>query len=155
MKAKTRTSHYLRNLLTGGALAMGVLCLLPNIAFADLTHRYSFTNDVTDSVGRANGTVVGNATVSNGSANFPGMTNADYIELPPGLISNYTTATFEFWISPGVNGTWPRIFDFGNQDNGLGANEVYFTPHSGPGDFRMSYAQADPGFNDEHATTGP
>ena len=128
-------------------------------ASAALTHRYSFTNDVTDSVGGANGSIVNNVTISGGAANFPGTNPsgpaADYIQLPPGLISNYTAVTFEFWANVGVNGTWPELYGFGNTNaSGQGANMVMFTPHSGPGDFRMSYAQADPGFNDEHVATG-
>jgi len=31
---------------------------------------------------------------------------------------------------------------------------VMFSPHTAPDDFRMSYAQADPGYNDEHVTRG-
>ena len=61
---------------------------------ADLTHRYSFTSDASDSVGTANGTLMGNTTVAGGVATFPATVasgpGSDYIELPPGLISNYT-----------------------------------------------------------------
>ena len=75
--------------------------------------------------------------------------------MPPGLISNYTTVTFEFWVDVGSNGAWEELYAFGNQDaGGAGANMVMFTPHSGPGDFRMSYAQADPGYDDEHIVAG-
>jgi hypothetical protein len=155
MKAKTLLIKCLNHPVSFRLLALGVVCLLPNLASAGLTHRYSFTNDVTDSVGGANGTLMGNVTISGGAANFPGVTNADYVQLPPGLVSNYTTATFELWVNVGANGTWEELYAFGNQDNGLGANMVMFTPHSGPGDFRMSYAQGDPGYTDEHVTTGP
>ena len=136
-------------------LPLGLAGALCNPAMANLTHRYSFTNDVSDSVAGANGTLKGAVTIVGGAASFPGVTNGDYVQLPPGLISNYTAATFELWVNVGANGTWEELYAFGNQDNGLGANMVMFTPHSGPGDFRMSYAQADPGFNDEHVTTGP
>jgi hypothetical protein len=101
---------------------------------------------------------MGNATVSGGVATFPGTVasgpGSDYIQLPPGLISNYTTVTFEFWIDPGLSVTWVELYAFGNQDSGHGANMLMFCPHSGPDDFRMSYAQADPGYNDEHVTGG-
>lgn len=143
-------------------LAIGFGCLITAItppALGALTHRYSFTNDVTDSVGGANGALVNNVTISGGAANFPGTTasgpSCDYITLPPGLISNYTSVTFELWVNVGANGNWEEIYAFGNQNAaGQGANMVMFTPHSGGGDYRMSYAQADPGFNDEHVAAG-
>src|SRR6266404_5694719 len=83
-------------------IGLGIACgclawLAAQTASAALTHRYSFTNDVSDSVGNANGTLQGNVTVSGGAANFDGVAG-DYIELPPDLTSNYTTVTFEFWV---------------------------------------------------------
>src|SRR5262245_23952433 len=71
-------------------------------AWAALTHRYSFTNAVTDSVGGAHGQVHNNVTISGGAARFPGGIsgpNCAYLQLPPGLISNYTAVTFEFWVN--------------------------------------------------------
>jgi len=158
MKAKT----YLLNGLGCGVwptlLATALACTLAQPARADLTHRYSFATDASDSVGHADGTLMGNTTVAAGVATFPGTVNSgpssDYIQLPPGLISNYTTVTFEFWIDPGLSVTWVELYAFGNQDSGHGANMLMFCPHSGPDDFRMSYAQADPGYNDEHVTGG-
>ena len=141
----------------GGALIVAALLLSALNAQAALTHRYSFANDVTDSVGGANGTIQGDALVSDGSAYFFGAINADYIELPSGLISNYTAVTFEFWASPADNGNWVELFAFGNQTaDGLGANMLMFCPHSGstPPDFRMSYAQAAPGYTDERVVNG-
>ncbi len=131
--------------------------LLGFSAQAALTHRYSFTSDVSDSVGNANGTIQGNVSVGGGVATFPGQANTDYIQLPPGLISNYTSVTFEMWVDVGQNGTWEELYAFGNQDaGGAGANMLMFCPHTGstPADFRMSYAQADPGYNDEHVVNG-
>src|SRR5690348_16367659 len=57
------------------ALALGFACILTLPALGGLTHRYSFTNDVTDSVGGANGTLKGNVTITGGAASFPGVTN--------------------------------------------------------------------------------
>ncbi len=151
-------------------LVRGVACLLLAATFAwaltlnasaTLTHRYSFTNDVTDSVGGANGTLMNNATISGGAVQLSGAVGSgptcDYVELPPGLISNYTTVTFEMWVDVGQNGIWPELYAFGNQTSGgAGANMVMFCPHSGsaPNDFRMSYAQAAPGYNDEYVVNG-
>lgn len=138
--------------IVAGLLAVS---LVQSATAAGLTHRYSFTSDATDSVGGANGTVVGNVTFSNSAAVFPNLAN-NYIELPPGIVSNYSVVTFEFWANVGANGNWAETYAFGNQNAaGQGANLLMFTPHSGNGDFRMSYSQADPGFNDEYVVTGP
>jgi hypothetical protein len=160
MKTSIFLFHQLGSRAVRAALAACLAVGLTLPATADLTHRYSFTSDASDSVGGANGTIQGGVTISSGVASFPATVasgpGSDYIELPPGLISNYTAVTFEFWISPGVNGIWPELYAFGNQDaGGAGANMVMFCPHSGPGDYRMSYAQADPGYTDEHVSTGP
>jgi hypothetical protein len=87
-----------------------------------LRNRYSFAGTgttVTDSVGTAHGTAVnatlgdtGTLTLSGGDTSSP-----PYVNLPNGLISSLTNATFELWVtwnhtaSTGRN--WQRIFDFG------------------------------------------
>src|SRR6185369_4510925 len=106
MKATTLVPISWDRSLVRGLLALSLTVLAPTSMRADLTHRYSFASDASDSVGGANGILQGNVTVSSGAANFPGLTNADYVELPPGLVSNYTSASFECWINVGVNGTW-------------------------------------------------
>src|SRR5579883_1645274 len=142
-------------------LGVVLSCALASPALSTLTHRYSFTNDATDSIAGANGIPHNSVTFANGEANFTGQvpsgTNCDYIELPPGLISNYTSVTFEMFVNVGANGTWEELFAFGNQTSGgAGANMLMFCPHSGsaPNDFRMSYAQAAPGYNDEYVANG-
>jgi hypothetical protein len=161
MKANVCTLHHV-SLVAARALVAGVCtwALVQN-ASADLTHRYSFNtdNDASDSVGGANGALMNGAAVYGGSAYFSGSLasgpDCDYIELPAGLIDNYTSATFELWIDAGANGIWPEIYALGNQNaGGAGAHMVMFCPHSGSGDFRMSYAQADPGYNDEYVVNG-
>ncbi len=162
MKAKISLIHLLGSSLGLVLLVTGVvMCGLEESASAALTHRYSFATDASDSVGGANGTLMNGAYVSNGQAYFGGATpsgpNADYIDLPPGLISNYTSVTFEFWVDVGANGNWEELYAFGTQDSANhGANMVMFTPHSGsnPNDYRMSYAQASPGYNDEYVVNG-
>ena len=95
-----------------------------------LAHRYSFEGSgavATDSVGMANGAVVGgsNATMSGGSVTLSGdlgarYTNEGYVSLPSDLLNPLTNATFEVWLTwrgTGSSGgrTWQRIFDFGDQ----------------------------------------
>jgi hypothetical protein len=48
-----------------------------------LTHRYSFDNDASDSVGRANGTLEGSAAVSGGQVHLDGK-RGTYVNLPGG-----------------------------------------------------------------------
>src|SRR5271169_5567348 len=78
-------------------------------ARADLTHRYSFTTDASDSVGNANGTLVNAATVSGGqlqlnNPNFSGSTSGQpdphgYLSLPPSILPSSGSATIEEWFT--------------------------------------------------------
>lgn len=95
-----------------------------------LTHRYSFTSDASDSVGTADGTLMGNATISGGKAVLDG-TGGTYIDLPGGLINISTNGavTIDAWVDFGDVPNWTRLFDFGNDG---GSSELYLTP-GGPG----------------------
>jgi hypothetical protein len=94
---------------------------------AVLTHRYSFTTDASDSVGGANGTLEGNATVSGGQVQLDGGAG-DYVTLPPGLINTYRSATLDVWatIDSGQS-QWSRLYQFADVGPAT-ANEVYFAP---------------------------
>jgi hypothetical protein len=103
-----------------------------------MTHRYSF-NDGTanDSVGTANGTLMGNATVSTGQLVLPNINAAapapDYLQLPAGILVNDTAVTVEAWVTIAPNQyTWANLFDFGNQDGGGDAEyDIHTCIHSG------------------------
>ena len=160
MKPKTSLCDRLGG-VAARTLAVGALLALALNTSAGLTHRYSFTTDATDSISGAVGILHGATAISDGAANFFGTAvsgpDCDYIELPSGLISNYTTVTFELWVNVGANGNWSEIYAFGNQTaGGAGANMLMVCPHSGssPADFRMSYAQAAPGYTDEKVVNG-
>lgn len=94
---------------------------------AALLHRYSFSGSGTqaaDSVGSANGTVVG-ATLSGGSV---ALSEGTYVDLPNGTVSSLTSATFEVWLTWSGGDAWQRIFDFGSSDageNAAGTGETY------------------------------
>jgi hypothetical protein len=100
-----------------------------------LVHRYSFTNDASDSVGAQNGTLFGDAEVSGGAAVLNGDVTLrnSYVNLPDHLISSYDAVTLEGWVTLGATiGGWARIFDFGNQNSGAGGlSYVFFCPHTG------------------------
>lgn len=108
-----------------------------------LDHRYSMDDaTVTDSIGGANGTAINNITFSAGQANFPGTLpsgpSGDYIALPGGLVSSYSSVTLEMWATIQPNGTWNQICSFGDQSGTAGNTYLAMIPHSGPGDFRMT-----------------
>lgn len=105
-----------------------------------LAHRWSFNTNgnTSDSVGGATGTLVGSAIVTNGSLVLNG-TSGTYMALPSLMLynSNYTAATFEFWVNYGASSANDRVFDFGNTNwvGGVGIlppeNYLYFAPNAG------------------------
>ncbi len=102
-----------------------------------LAHRYSFSSNnmtATDSIGTAHGTIVGVA-AAGGKVTFNGTDDA-YVNLPNGLISSLTNASFEVWLTWGGGNTWQRIFDFGTNDqgegnHGTGLSYLYLCPSDG------------------------
>jgi hypothetical protein len=119
--------------------------IFPRQADADLKHRYSFnegaTTDasgrtITDSVSGRNGTVVGaEATATAGELTLPGGPSATqaYVDLPNGIVSSLTDATFEAWYTMTTAQNWGRIFDFGSTGTG-GMNGVELTEPGGGGE---------------------
>ena len=110
-----------------------VLSVIPQQTM--LTHRYSFTNDASDSVGTANGTLHGDATIANGALvlpNDPAIGRGSYLDLPGDLIDGYPAVTIEAWVNLNASGAWTRLFDFGNYNAGGGGQSyIFLTPHSG------------------------
>src|SRR4029077_14751873 len=94
-----------------------------------LAHRYGFTNDANDSIGGANGTLVGNALVNAGALQLDG-TFGTHMQLPSYLITNMGMVSFECWATYGVNGNFARLFDFGNTNGANGNNYVFFSPRT-------------------------
>jgi hypothetical protein len=101
---------------------LGCLVLLSGTADAALTHQYTF-NDGTanDSVGTANGTLMGAATVSGGQVHLTGASGT-YVNLPgPTIaINTYTDATFEGWftlLTGSGGGPFERLFNFWTENN--------------------------------------
>jgi hypothetical protein len=110
-----------------------------------LAHRYSFTTDASDSVGGSawNGTEPNSATFSNGQIQLSN-TSSQYIQLPAGIISNYSAVTIESWVtSDAANGTFSFFYGFGNTDgSGAGMNYLF-------GSLNRAYAAVtatDPGY---------
>jgi hypothetical protein len=124
-------------------------------------HRYSFTassgTTVSDSI-TANpsyaATLVGGATLGGGNVTLDGSTG--YVQLPSGILAGAHDVTIETWASFGspVN-TWAGLFAFGVNDNfgdandGLGGDYLFFQPHTGGGATQAGFGQGLPGYGDE------
>lgn len=107
------------------------------------THRYSFTSDARDSVGHADGALLGAAVVRDGQVHLNG-TRGTFVNLPGGLIAGYPAVTFEFWATFGTNRNWARVFDQGSTNGNNGQYDLYFCPHSGQRDFRLTIMDPQP-----------
>jgi hypothetical protein len=118
-----------------------------------LAHRYRFEGSgdgVADSVGNADGNLVGSApgaVQSNGRVTLSGD---DYVDLPDGIISRLQSVTIEAWVTWSANPTsqnsdWQILFSFGTNsqgegNQGSGTTYLALTPKaSDSGDIRASY----------------
>ncbi len=120
---------------------------------ADLTHRYSFTTDASDSVGGLNGTLMNTATVSGGALQFnnPGFSPAGggYLSLSPGILPTSGGTTIETWFTDPGSGFFTEAFTF--TDNNNGANP----PGANNGEYLMGVISApQPGTPPGGAGTG-
>src|SRR5690606_26232978 len=80
-----------------------------------------------DSIGGANGTVIGAGAALTGSGlELPGgpSTDAPYVDLPNGILSSLTDATLEAWLTLDGSQTWSRVFDFGSTAPGGADGEL-------------------------------
>jgi hypothetical protein len=111
-----------------GVVSVLLLAMALNISTASHpTHRYSFDANANDSIGTAHGTVIGNASITNGQLLLNG-TNG-HVQLPANLFTNSKSLTLEIW--------------FVNQQNVIGRNLWSFT-----GSPAISYVlQTPPPFN--------
>jgi hypothetical protein len=139
-------------------VTLTLTCLIATApgAMAELTHRYSFASDASDSVGSRHGTLRGNASVSLGAVDLDGTTGT-YVELPGTLMEGYSSVTFEGWAFFGDNAGWVRLFDLGdtNPSTAFGRNYIFLSPQSGAGDVRIVISDADPGFDHEEMAARP
>src|SRR5208283_3631596 len=90
-----------------------------------LQHRYSFTSDASDSVGGANGTLMGHAQIVNNALYLPGgaisgATNDSYVALPNGIVSSDNSLTVETWLTDNAGSTWAEPWSFGDSSSGPG-----------------------------------
>ncbi len=131
---------------------------------AILTHRYSFTSDATDSVGGANGTLYGSATIENGtvvmaSGGQSGTVDPNdavsYVQLPANLISDHESITIESWVRVDTLQMWARLYDFGGKENGSGTKYMFMAPYNGTtGGSSFTFVTAGQGAAEQQLTKG-
>lgn len=117
---------------------LATLLAASGIGRADIIHRYSFTSDAKDSVGGADGVLMGDAVVDAGQVFLDG-TPGTYVDLPAlgNDIATLTNVTFEAWITwmdPAHQ--WQRVFDFGQGES----TYVFMTPRSDRNQLRAGIA---------------
>jgi len=107
-----------------------------------LIHRYSFTSDANDSVGTANGTLMGSATITGNAVVLNGADS--YVDLPNDLVSNLTAITIETWVTDNGSAGWARVYDFGTSSGGEdqqggGLTYLFLSLPDGGGSLRNAY----------------
>jgi hypothetical protein len=144
----------------GGKVDAGKPCLHPTLCAlrSRLVHRYMFDGSGTvavDSMGTASGTIVSTPLSSTGSVTLSGGTSDQYVDLPNGIITELTDATFEVWATWFGGAAWQRLFDFGNNNMAEGVRgdaltTFYLTPiagqvasYNGPAVMLVGFKRAD------------
>jgi hypothetical protein len=115
MKTANRTS---RLTVRKGLLLLTASIVLPlSTASAQLAHRYSFTNNATDSVGGADGSLTnpgGTASISSTALNTTSVNATDFLSLPSSVGTGITgDFAVEDWLTQaGAEGSYNSIFSF-------------------------------------------
>ncbi len=130
----TSLSPRLALTLLSGAAALAAFASTAN---ADITHRYSFTTDASDSVGTANGTLVNGATVAGGSLALANggknSVNGQYLALPATILPASGSVTIESWFTFTGSGFFSEDWTFSNNandTNGPGATNGQYLMHT-------------------------
>jgi Concanavalin A-like lectin/glucanases superfamily len=110
---------------------------VPPSPLLKVLHRYSFDGQdvaVLDSKGAEHGEVIGTTLPGYGALPLAGTDSGQYVDLPNGIVSVLTDATFEAWLTWMGGRHWQRIFDFGFNSSGeeglpgpTGTSYLFFT----------------------------
>src|SRR5215471_12226243 len=112
------------------------LCLVAHGAFGqatNMTHRYTFNSDASDSIAGANGTLQGGASITNGALVLDGVSG--FLALPINLVTGCTAITIEARVTDNGSSPWARIFDFGNNNT----DYMFLSLPAGSGNLRGAY----------------
>jgi autotransporter-associated beta strand protein len=135
-RAGARSARRRSTLVLTSAVAAAIGAAVSPFASAGLTHQYSFSGNVNDTAGAANGTLTGTGGYNGDNTALIFNGTDTFVTLPNNILPNAvgSSATIEIFGSYDTDGGgWERIFDFG----GGTANNFFFTPKSGPGDTRL------------------
>jgi hypothetical protein len=95
--------------------------VMPSPLQTSLIHRYSFDGEATvvlDSKGAAHGQLLGTKLPGDSTLPLGGERTGQYVNLPNGIVSGLSDATFEAWLTWSGGALWQRIFDFGSNTSG-------------------------------------
>jgi alpha-L-arabinofuranosidase len=118
-----------------------------------LAHRYSFneTSGMTcaDSIGGAtwNGTLPNGGSFSGGQLSLASA-SSQYVQLPAGILSNYTAVTVDAWVSFGTLPSACFFYGFGNTNGAIGIDYIFCQPQNG------RIAITDTNYSGEQGATG-
>ena len=158
-----------------GATALLLAAVVCGASAQTLVHEYSFngpagplyggstqTTNVTDLInpgGAWDGTfMTGGLSGAPAAGNFTGSgqltlqaATQDYVQLPAGILSNYTAVTIDIWATLGSLPANCFLYGFGNTDSGgAGYNYIFCQPSGG----RIAMSGVDPGWQGEEGTGG-
>jgi hypothetical protein len=136
----TKGEYYYHLTYAGGNNGNDIVLVFDNAVLKPIgpVHSYNFEDGTAnDSVGDANGTLVGNAAVVNGSLVLDG--NGDWMAMPGDIIAinTYAEVTIEAWFTPvaGGNTGFHMLAAFGEEGTGAanwaGYKYLFFTPARG------------------------
>src|ERR1700744_906050 len=138
----------------------GIVALMQCSASAQtLVNRYSFTDDgtgtnIVDSVGGTNwyGTLPNGGDIVDVPGQLILSSSLDqYVQLPVGVLSNYTAVTIDCWATFATLPANCFLYGFGAADgNGSGQNYIFCQPQNG----RIAITGTDPGYTGEQGTGG-
>jgi hypothetical protein len=140
---KTTKSLKTNNLANLGLMTCALALASSAItARADLIHRYSFTSDASDSVGGANGTLMG---TTNGGPSFSGgqlqLNNPNfsaasplqnYVSLPASILPSSGSATIEEWFTFTGSGFFTEAYTFRSAPGGATTGQYLMHAISAP-----------------------
>jgi hypothetical protein len=142
---RTACRNFVAAVVSSG-VAIGVLSLPLQRAYAELIHRFSFQDGgVNDSVGKTNGKPNGDAKVADGKLvlNNTGKASEDakasYVSFGERLLPKAGSATIEAWFTSKSNGQFARVFDFGQRGQGY----LFFTVDEGNDTARAAISNND------------
>ena len=119
------------------------------MARADCIHRYTFTDGVKDSVGKADGTLKGAAKVADGQLTltntdkYSSDNDASYVDFAAPLLPKEGSVSIVMWFTGKDCGPFSRLLDIGK--NGDAAAFIYFTPRTSEDQSRVAISAADTG----------